>query len=333
MDLTLIVNPVASSVTDRRRRRVEEQLRSLGTVEVVETRRRGHATELAVDAARRAVDAVVVLAGDGTLNEAANGLVASAAGSGGARPALAVLPGGSTNVYARAIGVPNQLGAATAVVAEALRTRNVRSIGVGAVNGRRFLFHCGIGFDAAVIERVERRQGFLKRHATPLWFGVNALATWARRANRQTSFTISADGTPRIDHCPFAIVSNISPYTYLGPRPLVVSPGATIDSPLTVMGLQTLRLGVVLRTLASAMARGRYLHDEPLIQHRTGVERLIVESAAPVPYQVDGDFLGRLSRFELTFERDALDIVVPDDIVVPECSNRAWPRPKRHHDR
>ncbi len=312
MDVTLIVNPVASSVTDRRRRHVELQLRSLGRLEVVETRARGHATELAAEAARRGVDAVVVLAGDGTLNEAANGLVAATGGIATGRPALAALPGGSTNVYARAIGVPKRLGAATTVVVHALRNGHTTRVGVGSVNGRRFLFHCGIGFDAAVIEQVERRQGFLKRHATPLWFAVNALATWARHYDRQTSFQLTVDGGPPIEHCPFAIVSNISPYTYLGARPLVVSPGATIDSPLAVMALQSLRLGLVLRTLVSATARGTYLHNQALIQHRTDVAHLIIESTTPVPYQVDGDFLDRLGRFELTFERNAIDIVVPD---------------------
>src|SRR4249920_1313321 len=85
-------------MTAGRRVKIQRALGDRHRLEVAETYRRGHATRLARAAAREGMDAVVVLAGDGTLNEAADGLA-------GSQTALAPLPGGSTNVFARAIGV------------------------------------------------------------------------------------------------------------------------------------------------------------------------------------------------------------------------------------
>src|SRR5436309_3427285 len=99
MRILLIANAVASSYSARRRVVIRKALAADNDLEFVETEHRGHATELAAKAAAAGVDVVVVLAGDGTLNEAANGLV-------GTSTMLAPLPGGSTNVYAQTIGVP-----------------------------------------------------------------------------------------------------------------------------------------------------------------------------------------------------------------------------------
>src|SRR5262249_1679381 len=152
MKLLLIVNTSASSVTARARVVIQKSLAADHQVTVAETSRRGHATRLAQGAAATGTEAVVVLGGDGTLNEAANGLV-------GTPCALGVLPGGSTNVFARTIGMTNDPIEATGELLAALGNGpgGVRSISVGNVNGRHFLFHVGVGFDAAVVAQVERR--------------------------------------------------------------------------------------------------------------------------------------------------------------------------------
>lgn len=144
------MNAAASSVTARTRVVIAKALASDHDVRVADTSERGHATRLALEAADRGDDAVVVLGGDGTLNEAANGLA-------GSDTALASVPGGSTNVFARAIGLPNDAVEATGVLLDALARRSVQRVGLGAVNGRYFLFHLGVGFDAAVVAQVERR--------------------------------------------------------------------------------------------------------------------------------------------------------------------------------
>ena len=174
MRILFIVNSVASSVTARRRVVIHKALSTDHDVTLAETSRRGHATRLAQSAARESYDLVVVLGGDGTLNEAANGLA-------GTDTALATLPGGSTNVFARILGLPDDSVDAVNVLLEALDAGNISRIGLGAVEGRYFLFHCGVGFDAAVVEQVERR-GPWKRWAGHPLFMYAAIDTWIRRA-------------------------------------------------------------------------------------------------------------------------------------------------------
>ena len=157
MKVLLLVNPFSSSVTARTRVVIRKALAGDHDVELVETARRNHATRLAQGAAADGVEVVVVLGGDGTVNEAANGLAGSAT-------ALAVLPGGSTNVFARTIGLPNDPVEATAMTLEALEAGSIRRVGLGVANGRYFCFHVGLGFDAALVEQVEKRAG-LKRWA------------------------------------------------------------------------------------------------------------------------------------------------------------------------
>ena len=117
MKIVLIANASASSVTARTRVVIQKALSADHEVELAETSRRGHATRLAKGAAAQGVDVVAVLGGDGTLNEAANGVV-------GTSTALAALPGGSTNVFARTLGLPDDPVHATArgyqVAAEAI---------------------------------------------------------------------------------------------------------------------------------------------------------------------------------------------------------------------
>jgi diacylglycerol kinase family enzyme len=145
-------------------------------VRTADTHRRGHATRLSTAAARDGVEVVVVLGGDGTLNEAANGLA-------GTDTALAALPGGSTNVFARTLGLPDDPVEATGVLMEALADGHIDRVGLGVVNGRYFLFHVGMGFDAAVVEQVERRST-MKRWASHPLFAYSAVTTWFRYFDR-----------------------------------------------------------------------------------------------------------------------------------------------------
>ena len=157
-----LVNPAASSVTPRTRVVIQKALAADHEVVLAETIRRDHATRLAKQAVEQEFDVVVVLGGDGTLNEAANGLIES-------RTALAVLPGGSTNVFARTLGLPDDPVEATGILLETMDRAAPNSIGLGCVNGRYFLFHAGMGFDAAVVAEVEKR-GRLKRYASHALF-------------------------------------------------------------------------------------------------------------------------------------------------------------------
>jgi len=304
MRVLLLVNATASSVTARTRVLIRKTLAEQHEVEVAETSRRGHATRLARAAANDGFDVVAVLAGDGTLNEAADGLA-------GTDTALAPLPGGSTNVYARTIGIPLDPLAATSTLLGSLRRRAFTRVGLGRVNGRRFLFHTGLGFDAAVIRRVER-YGELKRYASHPLHVVAAFETWFRHFDRsKPRFDITLDSGERIDGVYFAIVSKTSPYTYLGPRPLVVTTDAGLHTPLALTAFRSLRVMTLLRGAASAMSNGKYLHRTPAIVQRHDLRELRVEGRGAFPYQVDGDDLGDVEHLDIDYEDDTLTIVLP----------------------
>ena len=249
MDLMLIVNPSASSVTARGRVLINKALSADHRVTLAETTRRGHATRLAQRAAAEGYDAVVLLGGDGTLNEAANGLAGTAT-------ALATLPGGSTNVFSRTLGLPDDPLEATVVMLDALATDSIRRVGLGSVNGRYFLFHVGIGFDAAVVADVERR-GSLKRWANHVLFGWSALDTWLRTYDRRAPhFSVRVDGSTTADEGMFTVCLNTNPYSYVGTRPFNVDPTATLDSALSIVTVRSLDLLPTIALLSSALGSG-----------------------------------------------------------------------------
>jgi diacylglycerol kinase family enzyme len=300
----LLVNSQASSVTPRTRVVIGKALSADHDVTVAETSRRGHATRLAQGAAATGTEVVAVLGGDGTLNEAANGL----AGSG---CALAALPGGSTNVFARTVGLPNDPVEATGVLLDALARRNIRRVGLGSVNGRYFLFHTGVGFDAAVVEQVERRSD-LKRYAGHPLFVYAGFDTWIRHFDRsRPRFAVHhADGSV-IDDAYLTIVLNTNPYTYLGNRPLNLAPEATLDSGLAAVTVRTMAFARFLRIIGSALATGRAMRRSRWVDHRVDLDALTVRAYGPVPYQVDGDHLGDAEVLEFRHEPDVLDLVLP----------------------
>ena len=300
----LVVNPSASSVTARGRVVIAKALAADHHVTVVETARRGHATRLARAAAEDGVDVVVVLGGDGTLNEAANGLA-------GTPTALAPLPGGSTNVFARTLGLPDDPIEATGSLLDALAADSIRRVGMGAVNGRYFLFHTGIGFDAAVVAAVERR-GALKRWANHVLFAWAALTTWVRGYDRsRPRFSVHIDGRPATDDAMFSICLNTDPYTYVGTRPFTLAPDATLDRPLTIVTLRSLDLLPLARILGSALGSGRRLRHDRQVAYETDVVHAEITGFGPIPIQVDGDYLGDVEHIDLRHEPDVLSLVVP----------------------
>lgn len=312
MRLLLVVNASASSVTARAQVVIQKALAADHEVTVAETSRRGHASRLAKGAAADGLDAVVVLGGDGTLNEAANGLADSST-------ALGVLPGGSTNVFARTIGMINDPIEATGELLAALAQRSIIRIGLGSVNGRYFLFHAGMGFDAAVVEQVERRAP-LKRFAGHPLFVFAGLATWWRHYDRgRPHFSIrtgpSRVGRPglEVDDGYFAVCLKTNPYTFLGNIALDVSPETGFDTGLSVVVLRTLSaiptVGLVLATLRGR--GGERLGQRRKVAYISDVDEVTVSGLGPFPYQVDGDYLGQTERLDVRYQPDALSLIVP----------------------
>ena len=309
MRVLLVVNPTASSVTPRVRADVEGVLRAAHAVDVdvAETTRRDHAATLARDAVRDGYDVVAVLAGDGTLNEAGGGL----AGSG---VALAPLPGGSTNVFARTLGLAYKPEVAARQVVDALARGSRRRIGLGAATApgaapRYFLFHLGIGFDAAIIRRMEQHSAVKRYFAHPA-FAATTLSTWFRHYDRSSLIAFTVDGVV-IGEGPYAVISNSDPYAYVGRRPLRIAPEASLDHELTLTVLRTLRPAVVARAAAAAVGRTTFLTTSPEIVQRAHVTSVDVAAERPFPWQVDGDYLGEVDHLAVEYAADCLTVVVP----------------------
>ncbi len=301
-----MVNSFASSVTARNTVIVHRCLARGHDVEVVETNRRGHATRFALDAARRGIDVVIGYGGDGTLNEVATGIA-------GTDTALGVLPGGSTNVFARTLGLPNDPVAAAEHLRRGIDAADIRPVGLGKVNGRFFCFHTGIGFDAAVVRAVEQRASLKRWLGHPLFMSAG-LTTWLRGYDRTAPhFSLTSPQHGRIDDGYFSIVLNTNPYTYLGNRPLDLSPAAALDRRLVVVTFRTLRVLPILRGLGAALRGGGVATSDQLVEWRD-VDEVVVERTGPTgsfPYQLDGDYLGSVERLEITHVPDAIRMVFP----------------------
>ncbi len=310
MKIVLIANASASSVTARTRVVIQKALSADHDVELAETARRGHATRIAKGAAAEGADVICVLGGDGTLNEAANGIV-------GTNTALAPLPGGSTNVFARTLGLPEDPVHATAVTLEALEFDSIRSIGLGSANARYFLFHTGVGYDAAVVEQVEKR-GQLKRWAGHSLFAFAAVDTWLRHYDRKNPhFSVDfGDGEPIRDGY-FTICLNTDPYTYLGTRPFHIAPEATLDRPMSVVTVRSMSALRLAQLAASTLRGAGGVSPGRSVDVRADVRSFTITSETPFPYQLDGDYLGEVTSIDFAWEEDALRLVVPDGRTVP----------------
>ena len=290
--LLLIVNSFASSVTAKNTVAVHQRLSQHHDVQVVETNRRGHATRFAEDAARRGIDVVVAYGGDGTLNEVATGVATT-------DTALAVLPGGSTNVFARTLGMPNDALQSVELIVDALDRNAISPIGLGRANDRYFTFHTGLGYDAAVVRWVEQRAA-LKRYAGHPLFVLASLKTFFMDFDRKRPhFSLEFGDGHAVDEGYFSVVMNTNPYTYLGNRPLDLVPKTDVDSRLSVVTFKTMNPSHILRTLSSAL-RGGGVPEKPWLDVHTNVSSVVARDNRAFPYQLDGDYLGETR--EITFE-------------------------------
>lgn len=303
MRILLIVNSTASSVTTQTRVVITKALSADHQVEVAATTRRGNAARLAEDAAGQGVDVVAVLAGDGTLNEAASALV-------GTNCALAALPGGSTNVYCRTLGFDNEPIEATAQLINGLARDHIQQISTGAVNGRQFLFHTGIGFDAAVVDRVERRPD-LKRYLGHTWFGACAIRTGiSGYERRRPTMRVVVDNETEVEAGELVIMAS-NPYTYVGSRAASFAPDVDFSKGLTVLALSDLTVRGIIQVLGRGL-RGKNIDGYRGAHRIDGVTRVAVTSlVSELPHQVDGDFLGSCRELEILHQPNALRVALP----------------------
>lgn len=275
----------------------------------METRYRGHATQLAGTAVGTGHGLVLTLGGDGTVNEAVNGIVRASRGTAG-RPALAALPGGGANVFTRALGLPADPVDATGQIISALSAGRSRCIGLGLAGDRYFTFNAGLGFDAEVVRAVEalRAQG---RPATSVLYIRMALRQYYRVTDRRhPALSLERDGQPPVGPLFLGIVSNTAPWTYLGRRAVQTSPQAGFDTGLDVFALRSLHTVGIFSTVRQMLAggdrppRGRHvvsLHDEA---------EVTVRADRPVAFQVDGEYVGERECVTFRSVPRALRVIV-----------------------
>jgi diacylglycerol kinase family enzyme len=310
MRALLVVNPKATTTTKRGREVLARALSSEVKVDLVQTEYRGHAAALALRAARDGVDLVAALGGDGTINEVVNGLLTDGPGPG--TPALAIVPGGSTNVFSRALGQSQNPIEATADILDTLRAGREsigRPIGLGKAGSRWFTFSAGLGLDAEVILRMERRRRAGRSISHMRYVRAAVAQFYLHTDRRQPALTLERPGSDPVTGLYLAIVSNTTPWTYLHERPVRPSPEASFDTGLDLFALRRMRTVTVLRTLRQVLTkrgkpRGRHLyrqHDLP---------GFTLRSDRPLGFQVDGDYLGE--REHVTFEAvpNALRVVI-----------------------
>ncbi len=302
LQILLIVNSFASSVTPRNTVAVHQYLSRHHSVQVVETNERGHATRFAQDAAQRGVEVVVGFGGDGTLNEVATGLAES-------NTALVMLPGGSTNVFVRSLGASNDPVIALQQFSAGLDHDNIHPISLGRANGRYFCFHAGIGYDAAVVELVERRASLKRIVGQPL-FAISAMQAWFATYDRKfPHFNVEIDGR-KIPNGYFTIALNSNPYTFIGKKAVNLSSAASLDKKLVAVTFRKLTTPLMMRTILNAI-RTDGIGVSSGVDIRTDVENINISFPTPFPYQLDGDYLGEQTSLHIEHCQDALRLVKP----------------------
>ncbi|HEX6074887.1 MAG TPA: diacylglycerol kinase family protein [Micromonosporaceae bacterium] len=306
MRALLVVNPKATTTSGRGQDVLARALRSEVDLDVEYTRRRGHAAELTGRAVKEGVDLVVTLGGDGTVNEVVNGMLGDGPGNPDG-PALAVVPGGSTNVFARALGLPGDWAEGTGVILEALREGRTRIIGLGRANERWFTFCAGMGLDAEVIRRVERAR-LRGRVSTPGLYLRSAVAQYFADNRRRPHITLDVPGTAAQPGLGTVIVQNTAPWTYLGSRPVNPNPEASFDLGLDVLATRGQHLPSTLRTANQILSRDPDPHGRRVLRLHD-LDSFTLRAQQPVAFQVDGDYLGERELVRFAAEPQAIRVV------------------------
>jgi diacylglycerol kinase family enzyme len=302
----LIVNPNATTTKDHVPEQVTRSLAGLADLDVEHTRHRGHAHELAAAADG---DLVLVIGGDGAVNEAVNGVMARA-GSGRARqPLIGVIPGGGGNVLAQALGLPVDTEAAIARVEDAIAAGRYRTVGLGLAGDRYFTFSAGLGLDAEVVHEVDQLREAGRRESASLFLRAMVRRYYRGTDRRVPALTLERDGQPTAADLFMAIVTNSSPWTYFRGRPLLPVPDRDFNSGLDLLALR--RLGLI--TIGSVLGQMLWVRSRPPrgrhVLSVRGADAFTLRALRPVAFQVDGEYLGETKAVEFRFVPQAIRIL------------------------
>jgi diacylglycerol kinase family enzyme len=298
--LLLVVNPVARTYSKPTLAVIEKALSADFRLEVVETKERGHAAELATEAVLDGIDLVVVFSGDGTVNEVVNALA-------GSDTAIAALPGGATNIFVRALGFPlDPIEATGTLIGKALDDEAFK-LTLGRADGRYFAVNCGAGVDAAAMKRLDRRFPETKAKFDRAAFRAVAWELMVGYAGRTADLEVRVDdGAPMPSLS--VMVGRTDPYTYFKDRPVRMTPEASLEEGLDVLSVRKLNRRSLPRIAWQVFGSARHVHGRD-IDYVHDASHVLVTSATSFPVQVDGDSLGEHRRLEIDLAREALWVV------------------------
>ena len=316
MRAVLIVNPNATSTTAAGRDLLAHALESRVELTVLHTDHRGHAIEIAESARREGIDVIIVHGGDGTVNEVVNGLLGMPTGQelpDGPMPAVAVVPGGSANVFARALGIsPDPIEATNQLIDLLSEHRNGgswRRIGLMDCGERWAVFTAGMGVDGDVVAAVEAQRAKGRKVTAGRYIRI-AVREMLSNVREEPRLTLELPGREPVSGVYFAFVSNASPWTYANTRPVWTNPGTTFDTGLGVFATTSMNVWKNLMLVRRMLATKPNIKAKHLIRE-DDVDWVRITASEPVASQIDGDFLGL--RAEMTFRAvpRALNVVAP----------------------
>ncbi|MBF6471336.1 diacylglycerol kinase family lipid kinase [Nocardia gipuzkoensis] len=311
MRTLLIVNPNATSTTPATRDLLAHALESRTQLTVAHTQHRGHAAELAQWAATNEMDLIVVHGGDGTVNETINGFLPLPVLDDGQAwlPRLGVIPGGSANVFARALGISPDPVTATNQLIDLLTLETDRRIGLGLADDRWFCFSAGVGLDADVCEAIDasRARG---RTATPARYVRTTVRQFFLAKRKEPSVRVEIPGHTSVDGVHYAFVTNTTPWTYLNATPVHTNPGTRFETGLGVFAVRSMAVVPTLLLARQLLTP----HGNPKSRNlfrEDDVPTVRIESKEPIGLQIDGDFIGKRNVVDFTAVPDILAVIAP----------------------
>lgn len=312
MRAVLIVNPNATSTTAAGRDLLAHALESRVKLTVVHTDHRGHAIEIARDSAREGVDVLIVHGGDGTVNEVVNGVL-EVGGPGAAAPAVGVVPGGSANVFARALGIsPDPIEATNQLIdllSEYRRRKTWRRIGLMDCGERWGVFTAGMGVDGDVVAAVEAQRA-KGRAVTASRYVRVAIREVLASTRKEPSLTLHLPDREPVGGVHFAFVSNASPWTYANARPVWTNPMTTFETGLGLFATTSMNVWANLMLVRRMLSKKARIEAKHLVRD-DDLPWLQVTSNAPVACQIDGDYVGLRDSMMFTAVPDALGVLAP----------------------
>ncbi|MGV0604337.1 diacylglycerol/lipid kinase family protein [Mycolicibacterium sp. XJ1904] len=319
MRAVLIVNPNATSTTPAGRDLLAHALESRVKLTVAHTDHRGHAIEIARDAARDGVDVLIVHGGDGTVNEVVNGIL-EVGGPGAAAPAVGVVPGGSANVFARALGIsPDPIEATNQLIdllSEYRSRKSWRRIGLMDCGERWGVFTAGMGVDGDVVAAVEAQRAKGRVVTASRYIRV-AIREMLASTRKEPSLTVHLPDREPVGGVHFAFVSNASPWTYANARPVWTNPMTTFETGLGVFATTSMNVWANLMLVRRMLSKKARIEAKHLVRD-DDLSWLQVTSEAPVACQIDGDYVGLRDSMMFTAVPDALGVLAPAPVELSD---------------